>query len=178
MDYIQLDRRGAILDIILNRPDKRNALNSEFVAELTQAFKQAAGDDAVRVIVLKAEGSVFSAGADLAYLQQLQANTFEENLADSSALKDLFILMYEHPKLIIAQVDGHAIAGGCGLVTVCDFVYAVPDAMFGYTEVRIGFIPAIVMFFLMRKVGEAKARSLLLTGKLIKAEAFKEIGIV
>lgn len=178
MEYVKTNRRGAILDIILNRPDKRNALNSEFVAELTQAFTDAAQDDAVRVIILKAEGKVFSAGADLAYLQQLQANTYEENLADSSALKNLFMLMYEHPKLIIAQVEGHAIAGGCGLVTVCDFVFSVPEAQFGYTEVKIGFIPAIVMFFLMRKIGEARSRDLLLTGRLIKAEEFRELGIV
>lgn len=178
MEYIKTESRGAILDIILNRPDKRNALNSDFVAELTEVFQAAAADDTVRVIILKAEGSVFSAGADLAYLQQLQQNTFEENFEDSSALKDLFMLMYEHPKLIIAQVEGHAIAGGCGLVTVCDFVFSVPEALFGYTEVRIGFIPAIVMFFLMRKVGEARARSLLLTGKLVKADEFRETGIV
>jgi methylglutaconyl-CoA hydratase len=178
MEYVKTERRGAILDIILNRPDKRNALNSEFVAELTQAFQDAADDGSVRVIILKAEGKVFSAGADLAYLQQLQSNSFEENLADSGALKDLFKLMYEHPKIIIAQVEGHAIAGGCGLVTVCDFVYSVPDAQFGYTEVKIGFIPAIVMFFLIRKIGEAKARNLLLTGRPIKGEEFKELGII
>jgi methylglutaconyl-CoA hydratase len=178
MEYVKIERRGAILDIILNRPDKRNALNSEFVAELTEAFKDAADADDVRVIILKAEGKVFSAGADLGYLQQLQDNTFQENLADSSALKDLFKLIYEHPKIIVAQVEGHAIAGGCGLVTVCDFVYSVPDAQFGYTEVKIGFIPAIVMFFLIRKIGEAKARNLLLTGRPIKAEEFKELGII
>lgn len=178
MEYVKTERRGAILDIILNRPDKRNALNSEFVSELTEAFQDAADEDAVRVIILKAEGKVFSAGADLGYLQQLQDNTFQENLADSSALKDLFKLMYEHPKIIIAQVEGHAIAGGCGLVTVCDFVFSVPDAQFGYTEVKIGFIPAIVMFFLIRKIGEAKARNLLLTGRPIKAEEFKELGII
>jgi methylglutaconyl-CoA hydratase len=178
MEYVKINRRGALLDIVLNRPDKRNALNSDFVAELTKAFHDAANDKSVRVIILKAEGKVFSAGADLAYLQQLQKNTFDENLADSSALKDLFALIYTHPKLIIGQVEGHAIAGGCGLVTVCDFVFSVPEAQFGYTEVKIGFIPAIVMFFLMRKIGEARARHLLLTGKLVTAEEFKSLSLV
>jgi methylglutaconyl-CoA hydratase len=111
MEYVEINKHDRILEIILNRPDKRNALNSEFVAELTKAFTDANEDVEIRVIILKARGKVFSAGADLGYLQQLQNNTFEENLEDSSALKALFELMYYHRKIIIAQVEGHAIAG-------------------------------------------------------------------
>src|SRR5438128_1697767 len=178
MEYLELQHKDRILEIILNRPDKRNALNSELVAELTQALDQANEDEDIRVVILKGRGKAFSAGADLGYLQTLQNNTYEENLADSTQLRRFFEKIYLHKKLIIAQVEGHALAGGCGLATVCDLVYSVPEAKFGYTEVKIGFIPAIVMFFLIRKIGEAKARDLLLTGKLIDATYAKELGIV
>lgn len=174
MQFITTHTSDRIFEIVLNRPDKRNALNSEFVSELISAFTNADVDENTRVVILKANGKVFSAGADLGYLQQLQKNTYEENLEDSTQLAELFKKIYFHKKLIIAQVEGHAIAGGCGLATVCDFVFAVPEAKFGYTEVKIGFVPAIVMFFLLRKIGEAKARELLLTGKLIDAQQAKE----
>jgi methylglutaconyl-CoA hydratase len=131
--------------ITLNRPDKRNALSFELIRELKEAFYNAERDDAVKVIVLRAHGEVFCAGADLAYLQQLQEFSYEQNLADSNHLKDLFFQIYTLQKVVIAQVQGHALAGGCGLATVCDFTFSVPEAKFGYTEVKIGFIPAIVM---------------------------------
>jgi methylglutaconyl-CoA hydratase len=178
MSFVSINKHDRIFEIILNRPDKRNALNSEFVQQLTQAFNEANEDKDTRVVILKANGQAFSAGADLAYLQQLQNNTFEENLQDSSQLKELFHLIYMHRKVVIAQVEGHAIAGGCGLATVCDFTFSVPEAMFGYTEVKIGFVPAIVMFFLLRKIGEAKAKELLLTGDLITAQKAKELHLL
>lgn len=132
----------------------------------------------MKVIILKAEGETFCAGADLAYLQQLQHFTFEENLADSNQLKELFLKIYTLKKVVIAQVQGHALAGGCGLATVCDFVFAVPDAKFGYTEVKIGFIPALVAVFLIRKIGEQRARQLLLSGDLIRAEEAYSLGLI
>jgi len=178
MEFVITRKTGRVFEIILNRFEKRNALNSLFVQELTVAFLEADKDPEIRVIVLKAKGKVFSAGADLEYLQQLQSNTLEANMEDSNMLKNLFKFIYLQKKLVIAQVEGHAIAGGCGLVTVCDFAFSVPDAMFGYTEVKIGFIPAIVMYYLIRKVGEARARDLLLTGRLVKAEHMEKIGIV
>jgi methylglutaconyl-CoA hydratase len=156
--------------VTLNRPTKKNALNSQLVIDLKQAIAAAAENELVKVIVINALGDAFCAGADLESLQQLQQNSFEENLQDSNALKALFELIYFLPKVVIAQVEGHAIAGGCGLANVCDLVYAVPEAKFGYPEVKIGFIPAIVMTFLIRKIGENKAKELLLTGKLISAE--------
>lgn len=171
-----VDDRKAI--ITLHRPEKRNALNATMVVELTNAFQEAKTDDTVKVIILKGEGKAFSAGADLGYLQQLQNNSYEENLADSQQLMGLFQAIYNHPKIVIAQVEGHAIAGGCGLATVCDFVFAVPEAMLGYSEVRIGFVPAIVSLFLLRKVGEAKAKQLLLTGHRITAVEAEKIGLV
>ena len=178
MDLIRYETGNRMATITLNRPEKRNALSHELVSELKQAFQKAANEPKVKVIVLKAEGNTFCAGADLAYLQQLQSNTYEENLEDSMNLKELFEMIYTVPKVVIAQVQGHAIAGGCGLATVCDLVYAVPHAQFGYTEVKIGFVPAIVMVFIVRKLGDAKARELLLTGQLVSAQKAMELGMV
>ena len=164
--------------ITLNRPEKRNALNPELVELLTRHFLQAITDETVKVIVLGANGEVFSAGADLAYLQQLQSNSFDENVVDSANLKKLFYTIYTSPKIVIARVEGHAIAGGCGLASVCDLVFSVPEAKFGYTEVKIGFIPALVACFLVRKLGEARTKELLLSGELISAEKAVEYGLI
>lgn len=178
MSLVKYSVANQIGTIILNRPEKRNALSSELVRELTNMFEQAEADPTVKVIILKAEGETFCAGADLAYLQQLQHFTFEENLADSNQLKELFLKIYTLKKVVIAQVQGHALAGGCGLATVCDFVFAVLDAKFGYTEVKIGFIPALVAVFLIRKIGEQRARQLLLSGDLIRAEEAYSLGLI
>ena len=159
-----------IATISLNRPEKKNAFNPELVTALTAALLQASDDEEVKLIVLKAVGDVFSAGADLAYLQQLQENSHEENVADSENLKTLFTTIYYLPKVVIAQVEGHAIAGGCGLATVCDITFAVPEAKFGYTEVKLGFVPAIVSCFLIRKTSETIAKKILLSGDLFSAE--------
>jgi methylglutaconyl-CoA hydratase len=138
--------------IVLNRPEKRNALGPQFVKDLKELFIIAEKDKDSKVLVLKAEGEAFCAGADLAYLKELQSNTYEENLADSNNLKELFHQIYTLDKIVIAQVEGHAIAGGGGLATVCDFVFAVPEAKIGFTEVKIGFVPAIISVFIVRKI--------------------------
>jgi methylglutaconyl-CoA hydratase len=164
--------------ITLNRPEKRNAFSAELVTDLKAAFTQAANDSDVKVIVLNAKGKVFSAGADLGALQQLQNNTFDDNFRDSSELAALFEMIYTLPKVVIAQVEGPAIAGGCGLATICDLVFATPEAAFGYTEVKIGFLPAIVMIFLLRKIGETRAKELLLSGELINAEKAQAMGLI
>jgi methylglutaconyl-CoA hydratase len=164
--------------ITMNRPDKRNALSYEMISELKSAFSRAEEDKSVKVIILTGEGKAFCAGADLEYLQQLQNNSYEENLADSNHLKELFLQIYTLKKVVIALVNGHALAGGCGLATVCDFSWSVPEAKFGYTEVKIGFIPAIVKVFLLRKIGEGKAKELLLSGDLITAIKAEHIGLI
>ncbi len=169
------DRIGYIL---LNRPDKRNALNAEMVESLKLSLNEMENNPEVKVIVIKAAGKVFCSGADLAYLQSLQTNSYEENLADSRSLKELFYRIYTSPKVIIAQIQGHALAGGCGLATVCDFSFSVDNAKFGYTEVKIGFVPAIVKVFLIRKIGEGKAKQLLLDGDLIEADEAQAMGII
>lgn len=167
-----------ILTITLNRADKRNALSNELIIELTNVLTLAKENSEIKIIIIKANGEVFSAGADLEYLKQMQSFSLEKNLEDSSLLRNLFQLIYTHPKIIIAQVHGHAIAGGCGLASVCDFIFASDNALFGYTEVGIGFIPALVSFFLIRKIGEAKARHLLLSGSLITAHDAMTTGLV
>jgi methylglutaconyl-CoA hydratase len=164
--------------IELNRPEKRNALNAEMVASLKKALSAYENDKDVKVIVIKATGKAFCAGADLAYLQQLQDYSYEQNLDDSRNLKDLFSQIYVCSKIIIAQIQGHALAGGCGLASVCDFSFSVPEAKFGYTEVKIGFIPAIVMVFLIRKIGEGKAKQLLLDGDLVPANEAQQLGLI
>lgn len=178
MNYIIYEKAERIARITLNRPDKSNALSPELVEELRLAFKSAEEDPGVKVVVLKANGDVFCAGADLSYLQELQSYSFEQNLADSQHLRELYQQVYECKKVVIAQVHAHALAGGCGLVSVCDFVFAVPNANFGYTEVRIGFVPAIVTVFLLRRVGEGHARRLLLSGSVVSAAEAHVMGLV
>ena len=169
------DRIGFVM---LNRPEKRNALSSELIAGLNQALDEFAHNPDVKVVILQAEGKAFCAGADLDYIQQMQHFSLEENLADSHRLKALFTKIYEFPKVVIAQVQGHALAGGCGLVTVCDFAFASPAALFGYTEVKIGFVPALVSVFLAEQIGQAKTAELLLSGDLISSAKAQTLGLV
>ncbi|HEY1010895.1 MAG: enoyl-CoA hydratase/isomerase family protein [Daejeonella sp.] len=164
--------------ITINRPEKRNALNPELVEALTDLLLRAGHDENVKIIVLKARGEVFSAGADLEYLQALQNNSSQDDLEDTIAIKELLYSIYTLPKLVIAQVEGHAIAGGCGLAAVCDIVFAVPEAKFGYTEVKIGFVPALVTCFLVRKLGEGRAKEMLLTGDLVDAATASDYGLI
>ncbi len=178
MSFVSYSIKERVGYITLNRPEKRNALSHEFVTELKEAFAKAEDDTEAKVIVLKANGESFCAGADLAYMQQLQNFSLEENTADSHHLKELFLQIYQLKKVVIAQVQGHALAGGCGLATICDFVFAVPNAKFGYTEVKIGFIPAIVVVFLIRKIGEKNAKQLVLSGELVKGEEAIRLGLV
>lgn len=175
---ISIVYKNSIAIITLNRPEKRNALNFQMVSELRNALQNIVIQTGMRAVVIKAVGEVFSAGADLASLQQLQTNTFEENLADSKHLMALFQQIYHYPLPVIAALNGHAIAGGCGLATVCDFAFATPAVKMGYTEVKIGFIPAIVSVYLVRKIGEGQARNLLLQGNLIDAEKALQIGLI
>ncbi|ARS35908.1 enoyl-CoA hydratase/isomerase family protein [Pontibacter actiniarum] len=178
LEFVHYEVKERVGYITLARSEKRNALNYEVVTELKRAFAFAEEDEASKVIVLRAEGKVFCAGADLEYIQRLQENDYHENLLDSTHLMELFRMIYTLKKVVIAQIHGHAIAGGCGLAAICDFGFTVPEAKFGYTEVKIGFIPAIVKVFLLRKIGEARAKQLLLTGDLISAGEAERYGLV
>jgi methylglutaconyl-CoA hydratase len=175
---LQTSRRGPVLTLTLDRPDVRNALNGALVQALREALAAAAADPDVRAIVLTGSGKAFSAGADLAALQSLQTASAEANLADSEHLGALFEAVYRHPKPVIAKVQGHAIAGGCGLAAVCDFSLVADTAKLGFTEVRIGFVPALVAVFVTRKLGEAAARDLLLRGGLITAAEGEWTGLI
>jgi methylglutaconyl-CoA hydratase len=180
MNYTHLDYRvhDRVAYITLNRPEKRNAFNAVLVKELAQSFAAAEKAGEVRVIVLRANGNAFCAGADLEYIQELSRFTFEENLEDSQSLMRLFTQMYKLKKPIIAQVQGPALAGGCGLATVCDIIVASENAVFGYPEARIGFVAALVMIFLVRRMGEGRARELLLTARTLSAHEAQTFGLI
>ncbi len=164
--------------ITLNRPEKRNALSVALIESLGEAFKMANEDESVRVIVLKSADKPFCAGADLAYLTELRQNSLEENLADSQRLRRMFDAIYHSSKLVISQVEGAALAGGCGLATLADICVATPQAQFGYTEVKIGFIPALVMVYMRERVAGWVMRDLLLTGRVIDATEAMKMGLV
>ena len=168
-DIILYETRGAVTTITLNRPHKRNALNTALVEALVGGLRRAEADEACRVVVITGAGSAFSAGADLESLRQLQAATAVDNEEDSQRLADLFAQIYLHPKAVIARINGPAVAGGCGLAAVCDFSIASDSAKLGFPEVRIGFIPAIVSVFVLRKISETAARDLFLRGHLLSA---------
>ena len=175
---LQSHSSGSVLTLTLDRPEVRNALSGELVEQLTEALEAAGRDDAVRVVVLTGTGRAFSAGADLAALQGLQTASAEADLADSELLARLFETIYTLPKPVVAKVQGHAIAGGCGLAAVCDVSLVADDVKLGFTETRIGFVPALVAVFVVRKLGEAAARDLLLRGHLIDAAEAERIGLV
>jgi methylglutaconyl-CoA hydratase len=174
---IQVTYDSGIATITLNRPDKRNAISFDLIDDLLGALKEVEDSDAL-VLILTGAGTAFSSGMDLDNLKSLIGRSPEENLEDSETMVRLFRTLYEFPKVTIAAVNGAAIAGGTGLALLCDFTLAVPEAKFGYTEVRIGFVPAIVSTFLLRQVGEKQARDLLLTGRIIGAEEAARIGLV
>jgi methylglutaconyl-CoA hydratase len=175
---VEIREEGRVATLVLHRPEKRNALDHALVAHLKDALQAAAAREDIRVVVLTGAGPVFSAGADLAALERLQQATAEQNAADSAHLAGLYEQIYLHPKPVIAMVNGHAIAGGCGLAAVCDFAIASAEAKLGFTEVRIGFVPAIVSVFVMRKLGEAAARDLLLRGRLVTAQEAVAMGLI
>ena len=177
MPTIQYHESDRIATITLNRPDRRNAINYELINDLIAGLEQAAGSDA-QVLILTGAGKAFCSGMDLENLKQLLGRTPEQNLEDSQTMARLFRTLYDFPKPSIAAVNGAAIAGGTGLATLCDFTLAVPEAKFGYTEVRIGFVPGIVSAYLMASVGEKRARDLLLTGRIFGAHEAREFGLV
>src|SRR5246127_2741038 len=174
---IQLAYDGGIATITLNRPDKRNAISYELIEDLLRALAEVAKSTA-RVLILTGSGKAFCSGMDLENLKALIGRTAEQNVEDSQVMARLFRTLYDFPKPTIAAVNGAAIAGGAGLATLCDFTLAVPEAKFGYTEVRIGFVPAIVSTFLLRQVGEKIARDLLLTGRLFDASEALRMGLI
>ena len=168
---------GPVATVTLNRPDKRNAISYELIGELLRALEEIE-QSAVQIVMLTGAGKAFCSGMDLDNLRSITGRSEEENLTDSATIARLFRTLYEFPKVTIAAVNGAAVAGGCGLATLCDFTLASSQAKFGYTEVRIGFVPAIVSAFLLRQVSEKHARDLLLTGRILGAEEAFRMGLV
>jgi methylglutaconyl-CoA hydratase len=169
---------GAVARLTLNRPDKRNALNAAVIAALKENLRRASEDERVRVIVIAGAGKDFCAGADLAALQHLSQASVDENLEDARSLFELFILIREIPVPVVAAVTGRALAGGAGLASACDLVLASASARFGYPEVKIGFVPAMVMAILRRNVSEKRAFELVTRGAEISAEEAHAFGLV
>ena len=174
---LRLEFEGDLAAITLNRPEKRNAISREMSEDLVRALDEAEAGPA-RVAILTGAGTAFCAGMDLDMLRAISAQSAEQNLEDSRRMLRLFQRLYGFAKPLIAAVNGAAIAGGCGLAMLCDFTLAAPEATFGFTEVRIGFIPAVVSVFLVRQVGEKRARDLLLSGRIFGAEEAQRLGLV
>lgn len=169
---------GSVARITLNRPEKRNALNDQMLHELKQTLLATSENEAIRSVVIQGAGSDFCSGADLSALEKISKATAAENAADAQALLELFVLIRRLPVPVIAAVHGRALAGGCGLATSCDIVLASATAQFGYPEVKIGFVPAMVTAILRRNVSEKLAFELLTRGDEINAQQAQRIGLV
>ncbi|MEO8336643.1 MAG: enoyl-CoA hydratase/isomerase family protein [bacterium] len=178
MGRVRLLRDGAIGRVIMSRPEKKNALDRRMTDELFAALAQFESDPACRVIHLGADGDDFCAGADLDALERSIDGSADEHRADAEALGRVFLAIRALMKPVVCTVRGRAIAGGAGLATACDLVLAHEGAEFGYPEVRVGFVPALVMTMLRRAVGEKHAADLVLTGRIISAEEAERIGLV
>jgi len=175
--HVLTHNEGGIETITLNRPEKRNALNGQLIAELTDALKQAEQGDC-EIVILTGAGSAFCAGLDMEEMATMSSKTETEHRESSQAVGHLLRTLYNFPLPTIAAINGPAIAGGMALATFCDFTLSIPDAKLGYTEVRVGFIPAIVAHFLRRQIGEKKTRELLLTGRILKAQEALDIELL
>ncbi|CAN5312850.1 MAG: enoyl-CoA hydratase/isomerase family protein [Pyrinomonadaceae bacterium] len=169
---------GAIARVTLNRPEKRNALNDELIAGLKNALREADANDAVRAVVITGAGADFCSGADLSALQKISESSVTENLADAQSLSELFALIRRVRVPVVAAVRGRALAGGCGLATACDIVLAARSARFGYPEVKIGFVPAMVLAILRRNVSEKRAFALITRGAEIDATEAERVGLI
>ena len=169
---------GAIAHVRLNRPEKRNALNDELISGIKNALNKTRADQTIRVILLSGEGKDFCSGADLSALQKIAAASVSDNVEDARSLMELFLLIRQLPVPVIAAVRGRALAGGCGLASACDLVLAATSARFGYPEVKIGFVPAMVLAILRRNVSEKLAFELLTRGEETSATRALELGLV
>ena len=176
-ETLLLDTNEHLATITLNRPEKRNAITTQMIADL-QSVLDAIEKTDTRVVIITGTGKAFCAGIDLELLQAIAQQTPAENQDDSRRIAKMFRKIWSYSRPLIAAVNGHALAGGCGIATLCDFTLSVPEAKFGYTEVKIGFLPAIVSVFLSRQIGEKRCRDLLLTGRLIETAEAKELGLV
>lgn len=178
MSLIEIERAGARANVWFNRPEIHNALSPELGAELAAALHQLAHDDAVRVLVLGGRGPSFCAGADIGAMKASATASFEANLAEAEKLGGTFAALADFPKPVVARVHGGVLGGGVGLCCACDIVVASDDAKFGLTEVRLGILPALISPYVIRRLGDARARELMLTGERFDAKRALELGVV
>jgi methylglutaconyl-CoA hydratase len=178
LERLELEVDGPVARVWMNRPDLRNAFDGLMITELRKTLFDLRSVDAVRVVVLGGRGPAFCAGADLQWMKAMAAFTREENMREAQALADLFFTVYESPKPIVARVHGAALGGGAGLVAACDIPVAALGTQFGFTEVRLGILPAVISPYVIGKIGEAAARELFLTGERFEAVRAVEIGLI
>jgi methylglutaconyl-CoA hydratase len=177
-EFITLRREGPIEYVTLNRPDVRNAFNERVIEELTRWATEVAADEEVRVAVLAGAGKVFCAGADLTWMSRMMSYTHDENVEDASAMAKMYASLDHLPIPLVGRVHGAALGGGAGLVAICDIVVADEQATFGFTEVKLGIVPAVISPYVLTKLGMSPARELFLTGMRFRAARAKEIGLV
>ncbi len=175
---LKITRQGSIARVFLNRPDVRNAFDDQLIAELGAAFGELGGDESVRVILLSGEGKVFCAGADISWMRRSVDMSVEENREDTLRLARMLRAIDENPHPVIGMVHGAVLGGACGLVAACDMVIAAEGTKFGFTEVRLGIVPAAISTFVLPKIGERYARRYFLTGEIFAAVDAKQIGLV
>ena len=176
MNTIRLETKGSVATVTLDRPGVRNAFNEELIDELAQAFTSLA--PGIRAVVLTGAGSIFCAGADVQWMKRSKDHTEKENARDAAAMAAMFRAIDECPRPVIGRVNGAALGGGSGLVACCDIVVAVEEAVFGFTEVRLGIVPANISTFVLPKIGAAAARRYFLTGERFSAQEARAIGLV
>jgi len=175
---IVLSRAGPLATLTLNRPESHNAFDAAMIAELRDAFTALAGDDAVRVVILTGAGASFCAGADITWMRETVGWTIEQNVADAEALADLFEAAWSLPKPLIGRINGAALGGGTGLVACCDLAIASEAARFGFSEVKLGLIPAVIAQYVVPKIGVSHARVLFISGEQFTPERAFEIGLI
>lgn len=177
-NLVRVEQDGTRVRVTMNRPDVRNAFNAELIAALRDVFVELSADDGVRSIVLAGEGKTFSGGADIAWMRAALELGQAENVRDAEAMAQMFIAIDRCPKPVIARVQGAALGGGCGLIAAADIVVAASDAVFGFTEVKLGIIPAVISPFVIPKIGVSQARALFVTGERFDAARAQRIGLV
>lgn len=176
--FLTVERRGAVEYVTLNRPDVRNAFNAHVIADLTAWARSVHRDPGVRAVVLGGAGKVFSAGADAAWMAKMAGYSREDNLRDARAGAEMFLAINTVPAIVIGRIQGAALGGGSGLAAVCDIVVADADAIFGFTETKLGILPAMISPYVLQKIGASAARELFLTGMRFDAKKAKAIGLV
>jgi methylglutaconyl-CoA hydratase len=176
--YLTTRRQGAIEHLTLNRPDVRNAFNEEVIAELTAWARSKVTDPALRVVVLAGAGKVFSAGADATWMAKMAGYTHAENVQDATRMAEMFLALNRIPAAVVGRIHGAALGGGAGLAAICDVAIAEDSALFGFTETKLGILPAVISPYVLPKIGPSAARELFLTGMRFRAARAKEIGLI